>query len=354
LTLAGAFERTFFAPPAGRKPQFVVLRGHRQHCARCGKTLREPIHFAAGKRRCLRSFARLVVELCSLMTLKHVAAHLGIAWDMAKDLYKEHLRKVARPRLSRLRYLAVDEFATHKGHRYMTIVLDLETGAIVHAQEGKGSEALLPFLKLLKRLRAPLQAIAMDMSPAYLLAVREVFGDTLDVVHDPYHVVAMASRALDETRRDLYRHLDPEARRYIKGSRFILLRGLENLKPSGLQRLAELMEINEPLYQAYLLKEDLRQFWSLPDRDSAEVFLDDWVDQARALNLKHFRKLANSLDRARPGLLAYFVHRISSGPIEGTNNKVKVLKRQAYGFRDMEYFKLRLLTLHTLTYAFPG
>jgi len=95
-------------------------------------------------------------------------------------------------------------------------------------------------------------------------------------------------------------------------------------------------------------------FWSLPGRESGEDFLDAWIQQERASGLPHFVKLAGTLDSHRAGLLAYFRHRISSGPLEGMNNKVKVLKRQAYGFRDEEYFKLRLYFLHESTPAFPG
>ena len=355
LRLDGRFERTFFALPVGRRPQFVVLRGHRQHCTRCGRSQREPIPFTKGKRRYLKSFATYVVTLCTFMPLKNVAELLGIGWDMAKEIFKEDLRKkLKKQRLSRVRYLAVDEFAIQKGHKYMTIALDLETGAILHAEEGKGAEALVPFLLLLKRVRAPLKAVAIDMSAAYAKAVRDVFQGKVDVVHDPYHIVALANRAIDDTRRDLYRDLESEKRRVIKGTRFLLIRGMENLSPGGLRRLSELMLMNEPLYRAYLLKEDLRHFWNLPDVDSGTTFLEHWIVQARATGNRHFRKLANTLERMRSGLLAYFKHRISSGPLEGLNNKIKVLKRQAYGFRDMEFFKLRLRTLHELTYSFPG
>jgi len=107
-------------------------------------------------------------------------------------------------------------------------------------------------------------------------------------------------------------------------------------------------------YAAYLLKEDLRTFWNLPSQELAATFLDAWIQQARSLELKHFSKVADTLNRHRHGLLSYFKHRISTGPLEGLNNKIKVLKRQAYGFRDMLYFKLRLYFIHEDTPAFAG
>ncbi len=354
LVMNGAITRTFHALPVGRRKQFVVLHGHFQQCRCCGGNLREPIDFAEGKRRRLQVFERYVVDLCHLATIKHVATLLGVGWDMIKAIFKHHLaRRFERRKLSQVRYIAVDEFALRKGHHYMTVVLDLETGAVLHAHEGRDAAALIPFLEKLRRKRVRLRAVAMDMWPAYLRAVQLVFP-RVDVVHDPYHVVAIANRAIDATRRDLYRQLSGQERQVLKGSRFLLLRGMEHLPSHSLERLMELMEINEPLYQAYLLKEDLRMFWNLSGAEVAETFLRSWMDQARTLGLKHFVKIADMMENHTTGLLAYFRHRISTGPIEGLNNKIKVLKRQAYGFRDQTYFKLRLYFIHESIPAFAG
>jgi transposase len=352
LRIEGRFERTFFALPVGRRPQFVVLRGHRQRCVRCGKTLREPITFTEGKQRYLKVFGRYVIELCRITTVQAAADLLGVGWDLVKQIHKEHLRR----KLSKVRYLAVDEFAIQKGHRYMTVVMDLETGEILHAHRGRDAASLLPFLWKLKRRGGRPLAVAMDMSEAYANAVREVFGTTVDIVHDPYHVVVLANRAIDETRRAMVRQLHGTERKVIKGTRYLLLRGLEKLGEDALDQLARLMEINEPLYKAYLLKEELRLFWSLPGSRTGDAFLDTWINQARAVGNDQFTRLAQTLDDHRPGLLAYFRHRISTGPLEGLNNKIKVLKRVAYGYRDLEYFKLRLFFLHEKlpTHAFPG
>ena len=354
LTLGGKFERTFRALPVGQRRQFVVLHGHDQHCRACGGRLREPISFAEGSRRHLKCFERFVVELCRIAPISHVSRHLCVGWDLVKDIFKAHLRRRLRSRkLKKVRYIAVDEFATQKGHRYMTVVLDLETGEILHAHEGKSAKALIPFLKKLKRSRIKLKAVAIDMSEAYISAIKSVLPD-VDIVHDPYHVVALANKAIDETRRDMYRTLEGEQRKVLKGSRFLLLRGLENLSESALVRMAELMELNEPLYKGYLLKEDLRMFWNAPDEEEGRSFLEGWILEARSTELPHFVRLAATIERHAERLLTYFKHRISTGPLEGLNNKIKVLKRQAYGFRDHDYFKLRLYFLHEAAVALPG
>ena len=113
-------------------------------------------------------------------------------------------------------------------------------------------------------------------------------------------------------------------------------------------------DVRITLYTAYLLKEELRMFWAMGDETTAEIVLNNWLEEARASGLKHFEKLAETIDKNRGGLLSYFQHRISTGPLEGMNNKIKVLKRQAYGFRDNAYFKLRLYFIHEATPAFPG
>ena len=277
-----------------------------------------------------------------------------MGWDTVKEIYKGHLeQRLSKRALSGVRYIAVDEFAIRKGHTYMTVVMDLEQGAILYAAEGRDAQALVPFLRRLKRSRAKLEAVAIDMSQAYRNAVKEVFPQ-LAVVHDAYHVVALANKAVDDTRRDLYRDLEADERKVIKGSRFLLLRGAERLKEEPRQRLDALMALNEPLYTAYLLKEQLRMFWAMGDEETAQAVLTNWLAEARASGLAHFLRLAQTIEEHLSGLLAYFRHPITTGPLEGVNNKIKVLKRQAYGFRDMAYFKLRLFFLHEAILAFPG
>lgn len=355
LRLAGRFTRTFRALPVGSRRQYIELHGHKQACQACGRTGREPVLFTDGQRRYTKRYGRYVVDLCRLMPILHVAGLLGVGWDLIKDLFKEHLaQRFRRRRLGNIRYIAVDEFATHKGHKYMTVVLNLETGEILHAHEGKGADALIPFLKQLRRSRAQLKAIAIDMSGAYQKAVSEVFGDTVDIVFDRYHTVALVNGAIDETRREIMRSLRGDEKKAVKGTRFLLLRGGEKLNAKARERLSQLKELNEPLFAAYLLKESLRRLWKRRDEAEAGRFFDRWLEDARALDNPAFTRLANTLDAHRKGILAWFRHHITTGPLEGLNNKIKVLKRQAYGFRDMVYFKLRLYFIHEATCSVSG
>lgn len=350
----GSFERTFREVPTGRRPNFLVLHGHRLWCRHCGANQHEPIPFAAAQARHTRRLAHYLISLARFMALLHVAVFLGVGWDLVKMVVARDLeRKLQRRRLGRVRYLAIDEFAFRKGRHYITLVIDLETGIVLHAAPGKGAEAVLPFLWRLRRANAPVAAVALDMARPYQAAVRTALPRA-DIVFDPYHVMALANRALDDTRRDVCRQLDSPDRPAIKGTRFLLLRGLESLTASQLEKLMLLMEINQPIYTAYLLKEDLRRFWDCPDRVAAQELLADWLDRAIESGLPHFLRLALILIRHLDGLLAYFGHRISSGPIEGLNNKIKTLKRQAYGYRDMDFFLLRVLFIHESIYTITG
>jgi transposase len=286
--------------------------------------------------------------------IKHVAGFLGVGWDLVKAVFKANLkRRLGKRPLRRVRLIAIDEFAIRKGHHYMTVVLDLETGSILWAKEGKDANAVLPFLRQLKRAGARLEAVALDMWPAYLLAVQTVFPGA-SIVHDPFHVVALVNRAIDETRRDVCREASKPERKVIKGSRFLLLKANERLGDDARQRLDALTALNQPLYQAYLLKEDLRLFWRQPNSDQASVFLAQWIARASSSGLQHFSKLASTVQKHALQLLSWYRHPVSTGPLEGLNNKIKVLKRQAYGFRDLEYFKLRLYFIHEAVPAFPG
>ena len=181
LIMDGRFIRTFWALPIGKRQQYVVLHGHEQNCSICGKTLREPIPFAEGKRQRLKSFERYVIELCQIAPIKHVAMLLSIGWDTVKEIYKEHLEyRLSKRKLGQVRYIAIDEFSIRKGHQYMTVVLDLETGEILFVNEGKDAEAVLPFLYKLKRKKARLSAVAIDMSPAYIKACLLYTSDAAD------------------------------------------------------------------------------------------------------------------------------------------------------------------------------
>jgi transposase len=247
-----------------------------------------------------------------------------------------------------VRRIAIDEIAVRKGHRYMTIVVDLDTGRVLYAAEGNDQESLKPFFLRLRRARAKLEAIAVDMGAGYRKAIREYAPAGVAVVHDRYHVVAAMNEVVDQVRREEQNRLDGEGKNVVKGSRYLLLRGSERLAemPDKKARLDELLALNETLHKVYLLKEDVRLFWSRESRKAAEEFIANWTSEAKALGNRHVTRFAKTIERRIDAILAWYDHPITTGPLEGLNNKIKVLKRVAYGYRDLEFFKLRVLFLH--------
>jgi transposase len=357
VQLRGRVERRFRTVPIGSRATFVVLPIPRVQCQACGLVRQVEIPFADSRRSYTSSFERYALELSRRMTIRDVAKHLGVSWDVIKDIQKRDLsRRYAKPKLKHLRHIAIDEIAIAKGHRYLTVVMDLESGAVVFVGDGKGAKALKPFWKRLRGSKAKIEAVAMDMSPAYREAV-STYLPNAKIVFDRFHVMKLFNEKLSNLRRALHREAtDVLQKKVLKGTRWLLLKAQENLdkKKDEKSRLEEALALNKSLATAYYLKEDLRQFWEQPGKKFATLFLDGWIKRAEASGIKMLQQMAKTLASHRSGLLAYYDAMITSGPMEGTNNKIKTMKRQAYGFRDKEFFKLKILAIHETRYELVG
>lgn len=352
----GSKTRTFRTIPIGSSPVEIVFSIPRVDCENCGELRQVKIQFADPQKSYTRSFERYVLGLSKAMTMKDVATHLRVSWDLIKDIQKRNLeRRFAKPKLKHLRQLAIDEIAIGKGHNYLTVVMDLESGAVVFVGDGKGEEALKPFWRRLKSSQARIEAVAMDMSKAYIKAVKTNLPEAM-IVFDHFHLVKLFNDRLSDLRRSLYREASEKDQEVMKGIHYLLLKNPENLNPDRDEkaRLEKALRLNEPLNIAYYMKEELRQLWSQENGWSAYVYLMSWIQRARASGIRMLKKMAQTLDDHQRGILAYFVYPISTGPLEGTNNKIKTMKRQAYGFRDREFLKLKILGIHETKYVLLG
>jgi transposase len=353
----GHVPRRFRCLPIGSRATAVDFPIPRVECTACGLVRQVKVPFAEPRKSYTKSFQRYVLELSRSMTILDVAHHLDVGWDLIKDIQKRDLQqRYAKPKLKHLRALAIDEIAVARGHRYLTVVMDLESGAVVFVGDGKGAEALKPFWKRLRPSGAKIQAVAMDMSGAYRAAVATHLPKA-KIVFDHFHVIKLFNERLSDLRRELYREAtDVQQKAVLKGTRWLLLKNPENLdtKKDEKRRLEEALALNKPLATAYYLKEDLRRFWEQPGKRFATVFLDGWIRRAEASGIRILQQMAKTLAAHRSGLLAYYDVMITSGPLEGTNNKIKTMKRQAYGFRDLEFFKLKILAIHETKYALVG
>jgi transposase len=355
LIRRGTVQRRFRTLPIGSVPVWIEMPVQRVQCLRCHVVQQVNVEFAARRRSYTKSFERYAARLCRVATIQDVAWHLGVSWDVIKDIDKRYLgRRFGRPKLGRLNVIAIDELCVGKG-RYLTLVLNLKSGEVVFVGQGKGKEALLPFWKRLARHKVTIRAVAIDMSAAYLSAVWEHLPGTA-VVFDRFHVIKLYNEKLSLLRRQVQNAAEGLGKKVLKGTRWLLLKNPENLDPRKREheRLQEALRLNQPLATAYYLKDDLRRFWEQPDKATAERFIDDWIARATASGITVLKKFAKTMTTYRFGLVAWYDHPISTGPLEGTNNKIKTLQKRAYGYRDQEYFTLRIYALHLLNYALVG
>jgi transposase len=356
VTRRGEEWRTFRLLPMGSKRVTITLAVARVECAACEVVRQVSLTFADSRRTYTKSFARYALELSRHMTIRDVADHLGVGWDLVKEIQKADLqRRFKKVKLKKLRQLAIDEISIGKQQRYLTVVLDLKSGAVVFVGEGKGSQALEPFWKRLRASRAKIQAVAMDMSKAYIKAVSEWLPKA-QIVFDHFHIIKLFNEKLSDLRRELYREATKEHRAVLKGTRWLLLMNPENLdhQRDEPKRLQAALKLNAPLATAYYLKEDLRELWQQPDWRAARKYLTSWCARATASGIRILQQFAGTLKKHAKGILNYFKFRISTGPLEGTNNKIRTMQRQAYGFRDHEFFKLKIYAIHETRFELVG
>ena len=353
----GSQRRRFRSLPIGTRGVQVLLDVARVGCTDCGELRQVSVDFADERRSYTRAFERYVLELSHHMTIRDVAEHLEVGWDLVKDIQKRYLsRRFRRIKLKHLRRIAIDEISIGRGHRYLTVVLDLKSGAVVFVGEGKGADALKPFWKRLRRSRARIEAIAMDMSPAYISAVQAHLSKAV-IVFDHFHVIKLFNEKLSDLRRELYREATEKLHKdVLKGTRWLLLKNPENLDGTRdeSKRLHEALILNQPLATAYYMREDLRRVWEQSNRSAAQRVLDDWIRRAESSGIHRLIQFAHTLAAHRSGILNYYDYRISTGPLEGTNTKIRVLQRKAYGFRDTDFFKLKIYALHETRYQLVG
>lgn len=352
--LKGQKLRNLKMPPLGRKQAVLQVKMHRLWCKACDNIWWPALSFVKGKVRYTRAFALTVLDLLRFSTIKAVADFLHVSWNTVKDIHKAKLQTTYRHiKLADVKYLGIDEFSIRKNHRYMTVFVNLQNGRILHAVEGRAKDDVAPFLKRIKRSAKKLRAISMDMSVSYTAAVKDNLPD-IPVVFDRYHIMAIMNKHIDDLRREQQRTLNKEDRQFIKGNRFLLLRNLDKVKDDDRIMLETLLQANAPLYEIHTMKEQLRLFWEQDSKGAATRFIVQWLLNAMESDVKQLRSMASTLIDHFQGIVQYYPHKITNGRLEGLNNKIKTMKRQAYGFRDMDYFKLRLYDLHADRYAFRG
>jgi transposase len=331
-------------PLADKTAVWVTLPAIQGRCpdCRCFFTPRPPeIH---PLRDATWRLMRRVAAWASACPATTVAAMFDISESTVRRYEMDVLNAdLPEPLLDGIEILLIDEKAVRKGHGYVTLVLNGRTGELLHMAEGKKKESLAAFFdKLTDTQKKSIRAVCIDRNGAY----RAVLAESLphaDVVHDRFHLVANLNAAIDQVRRGEWHKAKDEGKRVIKGSRYLLTAGSEHLDDDGKQRLVELTRLNERLSAAYILKEDFRWIYaSAKGATEATRRLTRWAATAMSSGIEPLRAFARGLLRDLPAAVAFFKHRVTSGPIEAFNNQIARLIHRSCGIANLGYLYLKM------------
>lgn len=330
----------------------LVVPRRRVWCDQCGGPHLEKLSWLGRYQRVTDRLAEAVSQLLESSNIQAVARFFQLDWHTVKALDKALLRRaVQEPDWSQIHYLAMDEFALHKGHRYATVVVDPIRRQVLWIGDGRSRETASAFFEQLPTgVAQQIRAVAIDMTTAYELEIQANCPNA-EIVYDLFHVVAKYGReVIDRVRVDQANQLrhDKPARRVIKSSRWLLLRNRKNLDGRQSVQLNELLQANQPLLTAYLMRDELKRLWFYRRPGYARQAWDHWLEQAQASGIAALAHFALKLKAYLHGILSRCRHRLNTSIVEGINNTIKVIKRRAYGYRDQEYFFLKIRS------AFPG
>jgi len=327
---------------------YLEFEVRRVQCKNCGKVKRERLDFLADNPFYTKRFAYYVGRRCRSATIKDIAEELNLDWDTVKTLEKQYmgaqLAKAGRPGP---KAIGIDEISIRKGHTYRIVVSDLiRHRPIWFGGEDRSEASMAQFYDWLgKRKAVGIRLAVMDMWKPFRNATA-AHAPQAAILFDKFHIMRHLGEALDKVRKSEYRRLSGKDQRYIKGQKYTLLSHRENLSTEGRRNLKTLLLANKRLNTAYLLKESFGQLWGYEREGWARRFFENWRSSLKWQRLEPYEKFAAMIDRHWDGIAAYCrpENKVSLGFVEGLNNKIRVIQRRAYGLRDEEYLRLKVLT----------
>jgi transposase len=327
---------------------FLELEVRRLDCDHCGKVKSERLDFVADNPLYTKRFAYYVGRRCRSATIKDVAAELKLDWHTVKALDQQYMEaQLKRAGTPSPQVIGIDEIAIRKGHSYRIVVSDLIGGRpIWFGGEDRSEASMGEFYGWLgKKKSARIRLTVMHMWRPFRLAPA-AHAPQAAILFDKFHIMRHLGEALDQVSKSEYGRLAGRDRRYIKGQKYTLLSRRENLTLDGKKALKTLLSANKRLNMAYVLKESFGQLWSYEREGWARRFFENWRASLKWQRLKPYEKFADMIDRHWDGIAAYCrpENKVSLGFVEGLNNKIRVIQRRAYGLRDEEYLRLKILT----------
>lgn len=328
---------------------YLDVEVRRVDCRGCGAVKQEKLSFLADNPFYTKRFAFYVGRRCRTSTIKDVAAELHLDWSTVKALEMQYMREQLRrmPPPKRVKVIGLDEISISKGHEYRIVVSDLVRQRLIwFGGKDRKEESLAEFFAWLGPKRSVrIRLAVMDMWKAFFNSTKR-HAPQAAILYDKFHVMRHLGEALDKVRKSEYARLAGNDRRFIKGQKYTLLANKENLTHSGRVSLQLLLKANKRLNTAYLLKESFGQLWDYRREGWARRFFEIWRDSLKWQRLPSFVKFAKMIDSHWDGIAAYckLENKVALGFVEGFNNKIRVIQRRAYGIRDEEYLRLKILT----------
>jgi transposase len=327
---------------------YLEVEVRRVACRVCGQVKRERLDFLADNPLYTKRFAFYVGRRVRTATIQDVARELKLDWHTVKTLEKQYMRaQLERAGTPGPKAIGIDEISIRKGHTYRIVVSDLIRGRpIWFGGEDRSEASMRQFYDWLGENKAKrIRLAVMDMWKPF----RNVTGEKAPqaaILFDKFHIMRHLGEALDKVRKSEYARLSGKERRYIKGQKYTLLSHQENLSTDGRKALKTLLAANKRLSTAYLLKESFGQLWGYQREGWARRFFENWCASLKWQRLPSYVKFAEMIDRHWDGIAAYCKpeNKVSLGFVEGLNNKIRVIQRRAYGLRDEEYLRLKILT----------
>jgi transposase len=327
---------------------YLKVEVRRVECRSCQAVKQERLPWLADNPFYTKRFAYFVGRRCRAATIKDVARELRLDWKTVKDLDKQYMREqLRRAKVPKPRAIGIDEISIRKGHSYRIVVSDLDRMRPIWFGGTDRSEASLDqFYEWLGEKRCEgIELAVMDMWKAFSKSTRHRAPQAA-ILFDKFHIMRHLGEALDTVRKQEYARLHGQDRKFIKGQKYTLLSRRESLSLDGRRALKKLLGANKRLNTAYVLKESFGQLWDYQREGWARRFFENWKAALKWQRLKPYEKFAQLIERHWEGIAAYCrpENKVSLGFVEGLNNKIRVIQRRAYGLRDEEYLRLKILT----------